>query len=211
MFLNQANFPRLWLLFQLVCGGAKDKQRFALSAWRGQKSILEIGCLVGNIADAFRPLKGVTYTGVDIDKKVIAVAQSRFAGIKNFTFLVESAEALASKGSLYDYILIAGMLHHVDLETARDIISTTRYLSTPDTTIVIYDPDTLTPEDPAYMHWFYKLEQGQFMRANREIEKIILDTSMHTRDKQLLPQRPDFPGFPAVARFSCFTTSWTAQ
>jgi len=207
MILTQSNFPRLWLLFQQLIGGSKDKQALALSRYMGQQNILEIGCSVGNIADAFRSLPSISYTGIDIDGNAIAAAQRRFFGT-TFRFLEESVEKHAQSGSRYDYILVAGMLHHVDDVTAIEILCKTRLLSMQGGTILIYDPDTPTLSDPSYMHLFYKLEQGKFMRSHTESEALIQRAGLHIRDKRLVPIRPGLPGFPSVARFVCFDTAW---
>jgi 2-polyprenyl-3-methyl-5-hydroxy-6-metoxy-1,4-benzoquinol methylase len=207
MILTQSNFPRLWLLFQRLIGGTKDKQSIALSTWNGRHKILEIGCSVGNIADAFRSLPGIAYTGIDIDGKAINVAQRRFAGTA-FRFLEESIEEHAQSKSRYDYILVAGMLHHVDDAMATDILRTTRFLCSPGATVLIYDPDTLMPSDPALVRWYYKLEQGKFRRPHTESEALIQNAGLHIRDKRFVPIRPGFPGFPPVARFVCFDTAW---
>lgn len=100
MFLNQSNTPRLWLFFQRLIGGRKDKQTLALSAWDGQRNILEIGCSVGNIANAFRTLPNIHYTGIDIDEKVIDVTKSRFTSTE-FLFPNESIEKLITNAGMH--------------------------------------------------------------------------------------------------------------
>jgi 2-polyprenyl-3-methyl-5-hydroxy-6-metoxy-1,4-benzoquinol methylase len=194
-------------LFQRWIGGSKDKQSIALSCYAGQKAILEIGCSVGNIADAFRALPDISYTGIDIDGKAIGVARRRFPGAA-FRFLEESVQEHCQGGARYDYILVAGMLHHVDDAMAVDILRATQSLSLPGSIIVVYDPDTLTLADPAYMHWFYKLEQGKFLRSHAETEALIRSAGLRIRDKRLVPLRPGLPGLPAVARFVCFECTW---
>lgn len=208
MFPNQTTLPPFWLLFQLYIGGTEDRQKLALSEWTGQRRILEVGCSVGNIAGAFRRFPDICYTGVDIDKRPIATAHSKFSGMKNFHFFAESLEEHVLRNNLYDYILVAGMLHHVDTETAHAILTQTRLVSAPGAAIVIYDPDTLTKADPWYMHWYYKLEEGQFLRSHDELEKLIAGAGLHIRRKKLVPQHPGLPGLPPLARFSCFAASW---
>lgn len=215
MLLNQSRSPNLWLLFQRLIGGSKDKQALALSVFsdRGgegekKKHILEIGCSVGNIADAFRSLPHIRYTGIDIDKSVITVAQSRFTGT-GFQFLHESMEEHIKRKIQYDYILVAGMLHHVDDETALEILKQTAPLSKPNATVLVYDPVTLNESDPFYMHWFYKLEQGQFMRDEQSTKKLITDAGMTIFRHRTVPVRPGLPGMPPVARFCCFEAKWS--
>lgn len=214
MLLNQSRFPNLWLLFQRLIGGSKDKQALALSVFsdRGgegekKKHILEIGCSVGNIADAFRSLPHIRYTGIDIDKSVITVAQSRFTGT-GFQFLHESMEEHIKREIQYDIILVAGILHHIDDKTALDILKQTAPLSKLGTMVLIYDPVILKKSDPFYMHWFYKLEQGQLMRDEQSTKKLITDAGMTISSHRTVPISPGLPGCPPVARFCCFAVQW---
>lgn len=206
-FLTQTNFPRLWLIFQRLIGGTKDKQRIAISACKEGQKILEIGCSVGNIADAFRSLKNISYTGIDIDANAIALAQKRFAD-PQFNFLTISVEEHAQTGVQYDYILVAGMLHHVDDEIALSILKSTHLLAKPDAIINIFDPIAITATDPLHMRLFSKLERGQYLRSKIEIEKLIEAAGLKLAEYRSVPIRPGLPGMPVVAKFSCFMTFW---
>ena len=66
--------------------------------------------------------RGFPDTGVDIDQSAIAIAQRRFATQGNFRFEAVPVEELAKRGERFDYVVIAGMLHHVDDQTAIEII-----------------------------------------------------------------------------------------
>jgi 2-polyprenyl-3-methyl-5-hydroxy-6-metoxy-1,4-benzoquinol methylase len=207
MWLNQTNSPRLWLLFQLLIGGTKDKRALALSSWSGRRNVLEIGCSIGNIADAFRNLPDIVYTGIDIDGQAISAAKKRFAGT-GFNFIHTGIEEYDFSGARYDFILVAGMLHHVDEATALAILQRTRLLSAEGGIVLIYDPDALIPSDPAYMRWFYKLEQGQFIRPHSEIEALVKKAGLVIREKGLFPIHPGLPGLPPVARFVRLVATW---
>ena len=65
--INQHRAPRLWLLFQNLFGGNADKKRLVRWLCRTVGNVLEVGCSVGNIADAFRMTSTVQYVGLDID------------------------------------------------------------------------------------------------------------------------------------------------
>lgn len=206
-FLSQHNLPRLWLIFQYFIGGTKDKQSVALSAYKSTQRVLEVGCSVGNIADAFRSIEGVDYTGIDIDIAAINTAQARFADTPQFKFLGTSIEEHAKDQIYYDYILVAGMLHHVDDSTAVSILKTVKQLAAPHAIINIFDPDAVTTTDPLYMRLFYKLEQGQYLRSSADLAKLITSAGLVITEQKTFPIRPGIPLFPAVARFSCFLAS----
>jgi cyclopropane fatty-acyl-phospholipid synthase-like methyltransferase len=208
MFISQSNFPYLWMLMQNLIGGTKDKQRVAIRFWRGQKRILEIGCSVGNIADGFSELKDIEYTGIDIDSAVIEVAKKRFSKNKDFNFECISVEDLALKGIHYDYIIVAGMLHHVDDPTAFSVLEATRSLSSKESIVVIYDKDMFTQDDTILFKTFTSFEQGKFVRSHKELKSMIQKAGMQITEAELHPVRIGSPLLPVVARISLFIAQW---
>src|SRR5271170_6480358 len=84
--LNQSTFPRLWRLFQWSIGGSCHKRRIVLDRLSGRKNVLEVGCSVGNIAEALRDVPNVRYTGVDIDRSSLRTARQSFRDEPRFEF-----------------------------------------------------------------------------------------------------------------------------
>jgi 2-polyprenyl-3-methyl-5-hydroxy-6-metoxy-1,4-benzoquinol methylase len=169
MELNQENFPRIWLAFQLAIGGLKDKRALVLSRYKQQKNILEVGCSVGVIADIFRN-KDVCYTGVDIDANAIAFAKRRFADDKKFTFLCEDVKKLASNaGEKFDFILFSSVLHHIEEEECVKMIKACASMSGPKTEIVIIEP-VMPSQSSQWLAKIYVkyLEKGHFVRTREE-------------------------------------------
>ena len=109
-----------------MIGCNASKQALATEYYCGQKRVLEIGCSVGNVSAAFRAFPEVAFTGMDIDKDAIAQAKRRFRKYPNFNFSLSSLEELSLRGETFDYVLFAGMLHHVDdntgLQLLRDVV-----------------------------------------------------------------------------------------
>jgi 2-polyprenyl-3-methyl-5-hydroxy-6-metoxy-1,4-benzoquinol methylase len=101
----------------------------ATEHYHGQKRVLEIGCSVGNISSAFCAFPDIEFTGIDIDSHVINLAKHRFRDYPNFSFSLSSLEELSQQTKKFDYVLFAGMLHHVDDDTGlrllRDAIKCT--------------------------------------------------------------------------------------
>ena len=109
-FFNQGRFPRLWLLMQNTIGGNASKQALATEHYREQKRVLEIGCSVGNISEAFLAFPNVSFTGIDIDSFAIGLAKRRFRNAPNFKFTLSSLEELSRLGETFDYVLFAGCI-----------------------------------------------------------------------------------------------------
>ncbi len=59
---------------------------FILAHRSGQQpeDMLEVGCSVGNIANAFQSFAEISYTGIDIDSTAIRRAQKNMIAFRNF-------------------------------------------------------------------------------------------------------------------------------
>jgi SAM-dependent methyltransferase len=199
--LTQSRFPGAWLLFQKLFGGTPDKQRLVLERYRGQARILEIGCSVGNLAEAFR-LPGIAYTGIDVDRSAIDHARRRLGQQPNLRFLRASPEDLLSEGQRFDYVLIAGVLHHVDDATASGLVRTGLALLASDGSLVVSEPEELRRTDNTLFKIFYRLEQGQYLRSVEALASLVQSSGARI---SFIGERLVSPGlvsWPKVARFT---------
>ena len=172
-FLTQANFPGLWKVFQYWIGGTVDKRRLCLSKYQGQRNILEVGCSVGNIAQAFLNLPNIRYTGLDIDECAIRHAKQSFKRHKNFTFIAENLESFTSVERKFDYLLFAGVCHHVNDESLLKMLSLASLLLSKDGQLIVVDPVLPEPSDPKFFSLFLKLEQGSNVRSGASLESLL--------------------------------------
>lgn len=171
---SQSNFPRLWLLFQYLVGGDRDKRRLAIMHYKGQKKILEIGCSVGNVSQIFSIFKQVEFTGIDIDNNALDYAKQRLGALPNFKFTNISLSDLANTGEKFDYILFANILHHVNDDIALRLLKDVQRLLSIDTTLIVMEPEKLQKDYNFIFKLFYKLEQGKFRRHKHELTDLII-------------------------------------
>lgn len=200
--LSQSRFPEAWLFAQKLIGGTPDKKRLALRHYAGQQRILEIGCSVGNLADAFLNCNGAEYTGIDIDEAALAVARRRFAGRPTFSFRGDSLEALKAEGGRWDYVLIAGVLHHVDDATARAMLESCARLCTPGGCVVVSEPVPLRPGDGAAFRFIHSIEQGQFLRETATLMPMIKEARLTITDCEEPLIGPGITSSPKIMRFA---------
>jgi 2-polyprenyl-3-methyl-5-hydroxy-6-metoxy-1,4-benzoquinol methylase len=198
-FLTQTRFPGAWLVFQYLFGGTRDKRHLALERYRGQSRILEIGCSVGNLTAAFLS-SGATYTGIDIDGSAIAHAQRRFARQSNVRFLTASPKAL--QGQEFGYVLLAGILHHVDDRTALQLLRDCFCLLTPGGSMVISEPEALSPRDNVLFKLYYQLEQGQYLRSAEALTQLVESSGARIMFRADRYVSPGIVARPKVARFT---------
>lgn len=201
-YFTQAKFPRLWLLMQRTIGGNGSKKALSLLHYRGERRVLEIGCSVGNIAEAFIGTECDSYTGIDIDTAALVVARRRFESQPKFSFREISLSDLCASGERFDYVLFAGILHHVDDKLAAKLLAEARMLVAPKGRLIVSEPEALTESDGWVFRQFYKLEQGQFLRERTELEALIRSSGASIESSDDFPISPGIVARPYVARFN---------
>lgn len=188
---------------QRIIGGNASKQALATEYYCNQRRVLEIGCSVGNISEAFLQFPEISFTGIDIDEKALAVAQRRFQGVGNFRFSLRSLQELSRAGERFDYVLFAGMLHHVDDETAELLLRDALNCTTANGTIVIYEPEAVRDQDGWFFRLFYALfEQGAFLRSRDALEALVIGAGVKLEQIEDRMVSPGIVTKPYVARFN---------
>lgn len=172
-FFSQTNFPRLWLGFQRIVGGNKDKQKLALKHYEGQRRVLEIGCSVGNVSAVFSRFPDIEFTGIDIDESALALARERLGHLKNFKFINISLSDLAKIDEKYDYIIFANILHHVDDATALDLLKDVQKVSAEGSTLIIMEPEKSRQDYGPLFKFFYLLEKGLYRRDREDLIRLV--------------------------------------
>ena len=200
--LTQANFPRLWHLFQVTVGATRDKRETILAQYRGEQRILEVGCATGNLARAFAGMAQLEYTGVDIDEDALAVARERFAALKNFRFTRRSLPELAAAGEKFDLIILSNVLHHLDDAATRDMLSQTRAVAAGGASIVILEPELMHGLRNPLRRFLYALEQGKFRRGREPLLALVVQAGLGISSSESLDFRPNVAPFFKVWRMS---------
>lgn len=207
VFLSQHRFPTLWNAFQYTVGGTIDKRLLCLKHYRGEKRILEVGCSLGNISKAFVGFPDIRFTGVDIDPVVIDYAKKRFRAKPAFEFICRDLQILADeKQERYDYILLAGVCHHVDDQQCRELVTAASALLVKDGgSMVVVDPLIPKPEDSWFVHRFFTLEQGQHLRTEKQLIELLQGVEglrIADREECLIGASPFH--WPICARFGVY-------
>lgn len=172
-FLTQENFPRLWLLFQFIFGATRAKRRLALTHLGDHKTVLEIGCSVGLVSQAFAKYDDIKFLGIDIDEGAINFAKQRLSKLTSLEFQCADMQGYIDQGRQFDYVLFANILHHTDDEVSVTLLKHAAQLVSEDGTIVLMEPDILRDSDGFLIRQLYKLEKGQFRRSPEGYKKLI--------------------------------------
>ncbi|MGY8770722.1 MAG: class I SAM-dependent methyltransferase [Pirellulales bacterium] len=174
-FLSQTKFPWLWDIFQMTIGGTHDKRKMMAAGVQEGDSILEIGCAVGNITPAFLKIPNTTYCGLDIDENALNLARNKFAKHDNCEFILQDLTEHSNQSSVkYDYILFAGMCHHITDDLCVEFIQSASRLLSENGAIYVVDPLIPRSEDSLFLQTYMKhLEQGEYLRENEAMKDLF--------------------------------------
>ena len=202
-FIAQSNFPRLWLLMQNMIGGVACKQALAVRHYQGQKRVLEIGCSAGNISSVFCQFPDIKFTGIDIDPGAIDLAKRRFRKYPNFNFSVTSIEELSLQGKEFDYVLFAGILHHVSDDDGLRLLGDAVKCTARGGQLVVCEPEALKASDGWFLHFFYsKFEQGKFLRFREDLIELVERSGIKLQSVEDRMIAPSILKRPYSARFN---------
>jgi len=211
--LTQSRFPSLYHIFQIAVGGTVDKRRLCLEHWGARRRVLEVGCSVGNIASAFLDNPDVLYTGVDVDAGAVAYARHRFRRHPRFRFLVEDVHTLAQSAKRFDYVLFAGVFHHVSDEECVAMLRSARHLlADEEARVAVVDPVLPERGDSWFLHWFVKLEQGEYLRRETELRALLVrEEGLETLNASVRFVGATPYSVPRCARFGVYELAGTAS
>jgi len=194
----------IWHAFQLLVGGTLGKRRLALSRYGGQRRVLEIGCATGNVSAAFRRFSPVEFVGLDIDAAAVEQARRRFAGDSRFRFVVGEAGDLSAEERCFDYVLLAGVLHHMDDLAAAELTASAARLVAPGGILLAYEPMPPAADAPWVVRLYGRIERGDWLRPPADLVALLrahaaglalVDASEH-------PIAPFLGKYPQCARFA---------
>lgn len=211
MPLNQSDSPKLWSLFQYLAGGAVEKRKLATKYFSGRGRVLEVGCSTGMIASAFGPKIGVSYLGVDVDRAAIDYAKKKFSGNSGVDFQLSDTHSPNYGESMFDFVLIAGVLHHINDDDCRNILLASAKAVKAGGVIAVSEPLLPLQSDPFLVRQFIRVEQGEYVRSEHDLRSLLTSVpgiTISASEQQLIGATP--AGWPTVARFGVYALKTSA-
>ena len=128
--------------------------------------ILDIGCGSGEISRFFNNLD---YIGIDVNPDYIEFARRIYK--KNFELM--NAQKLRFKKRYFDYVVIIGVLHHMDDKNCNLILNEiTRVIKDNGKIIIIEDVNTQSRID-LFGNLIRKLDVGEHIRTKKEWVELL--------------------------------------
>lgn len=151
--------------------GAERPRRYCvqqyISATDGSR-IVDIGCGPG-LAVRYLP-PAVDYVGIEPNPKYVASAVRRFGDRARFIcgyFDSDTARSLAP----YDAVLLLGVVHHCDNETAAQLFSDIALGLRPGGRVVTLDP-CFTPNQSSMARYVARSDRGKHVRSPEDYRAI---------------------------------------
>ncbi|OBG95561.1 hypothetical protein A9X05_07000 [Mycobacterium sp. E3298] len=148
-----------FLRWILEAGYRREKEVLRREGIVGAASILDLGCGTGVMASSFRP-EG--YVGVDMNPRYIARAR---ATKSQYRFEVADGRSLPFADGSFDAVLISGVIHHLDDDSARGLLQESRRILAPGSGVFV-----MSEPVPTRNRWnlvgrvIVRLDEGDFIR-----------------------------------------------
>ena len=154
--------PWIYDAFQNIMGARSVRRSFSTTFIRAYPGcrLLDIGCGTAWILE-YLP-GNIDYWGYDINPKYIAAARAKFG--KRGTFACRLFEESELAGILpFDIVIAAGLIHHLDDDTARNVIHLARLALRPGGRFVSFDPVFAASQNPI-ARFIVSRDRGQHVR-----------------------------------------------
>ncbi len=131
------DLPKIYDLLQKIAGTNRVYEYIIDSKFENSK-VLDIGCGTGTLAN-FLP-KSVNYLGYDFNEKYIFEAKKHFAENGNIKFLLLNAYEKVELNQTFDFILISGLLHHLDDRGVENVFNVAKRHMNLESILISVDP-----------------------------------------------------------------------
>jgi len=162
---NIFDIPIGYLGFQFLIGGVDARRRCIKQhvPVRRDMRVLDIGCGPGYVAGW---LDGVSYVGLDTDPNYIDYANRKYAGKAIFSCELLT-DAYADRHKPFDFVIMMGVLHHLDDAQTLDILRIIRKVLTPKGRLVTLD-GFRHPNISSAAKFFLDNDRGKYVRTKEE-------------------------------------------
>jgi|GEM_PF-4547552 SAM-dependent methyltransferase len=168
-------------LLDLTCGLYKKRNLYLrnLRIFKDNPSVLDIGCgtgLFANITNGY-------YVGIDSDVHSINRAQRKQYNNKKI-FRCVDLNTLQEEGEMFDVVLIADVLHHLNDQECDKLFKTTAKI----TRKYLVSFDAVLKKDLSVLQkWFVRHDKGEYFRYLDDFNRLFCDGGFNIVEYKDIP------------------------
>jgi SAM-dependent methyltransferase len=132
----------------------------------GNPRTLDVGCGTGEYSTLFDPER---YVGVDLNAGYLALARRRN---RTHRYLVGDARTWPGDGTIFDLVLVNGVLHHLDDADAGTFLRSVEEHLAPGGTLLVIE-DVQLPDPPLGARLVHQLDYGHHIRNAEQWQKLV--------------------------------------
>lgn len=132
--------------------------------------MLDFGCSSGNVTGAFLDFD---YTGVDIDRKLIAHARKKWKEYPNIKFVATDILRPNKKLGKFDVILYAGTGHHLPDDLYLKVFKALDKYLKKGGEIQYIDTIKAGPASPLFARIMCKIDRGNYIRTKKHSMSLL--------------------------------------
>lgn len=172
------SIPLVYSAFQNLVGANKLRRFYADIHLRAKPNmkVLDIGC---GPADILNFLPSLDYTGLDLSEPYITAAKKKHHS--NNTFLCADVNHLIETiMGKFDLIMAIGLLHHLDDQTVKTLISSVHKLLANGGRFVTID-GCYTEKQSILTKFMLNNDRGKFVRSEPDYIKLVSSTGLSVK------------------------------
>lgn len=146
-------------------------------AIKNKGKVLDIGCGTG-ILSPFFPKSN--YTGIDVDEKLISFAKKTYKK----KFLLMSVDKLKFPKSIFDKIVLVGVIHHLDDNKAKKAFEEIKRVLKKNGKLLVIEAIPSISKYNLIGRFLRQLDIGEFVRTLEEYEKLFQNKFKITKKYQ---------------------------
>jgi SAM-dependent methyltransferase len=142
----------------------------------GTPRVLDVGCGTGEYSTLFDP---AGYVGVDVHPGYLALASRRNP---RHRYLAGDARVWPGVGTPFDLVMVNGVLHHHDDESARTFLRAVLGHLAPSGRMLVIE-DVHLPDASLPTRLIHKLDYGEHIRDAAHWQKLVSDVATIERSE----------------------------
>jgi len=157
--------------------GVYRKRKALLQEWgAADGSVLDVACGIGQFSDATQQ----GYLGIDLNRDYIERAISLHRA-KHIEFRCMDVKDLSANAGRANTVLLIGILHHLDEETARDLLAAIKALAQEQLIVM----EVVQEQTNLFGRWIKNNDRGKYVRHQRELNRLVADAGFELADERI--------------------------